>query len=111
MMMMLIKSVMSCNVFMFTAMVSVLDEAVGNVTDLLQKYGLYDDSLIIFHADVSNIYIYKLVIWVAAASMSSVYVRSSICVLTMFSIMILMYTSNDNLFANVQSIYVLGWIV
>ena len=34
-------------------MVSALDEAIGNITDQLRESGLYDDTLIVFTADVS----------------------------------------------------------
>ena len=34
-------------------MVSALDEAIGNITDQLRETGLYDDTLIVFTADVS----------------------------------------------------------
>jgi predicted AlkP superfamily pyrophosphatase or phosphodiesterase len=34
-------------------MVTAMDDAIGNVTESLKHYGLYDDTLIIFTADVS----------------------------------------------------------
>lgn len=34
-------------------MVSALDEAIGNITRQLQESGLYDETLIVFTADVS----------------------------------------------------------
>ena len=36
----------------FSGMVSILDEAIGNITDSLKQNGLYDDTVIIFSADV-----------------------------------------------------------
>jgi hypothetical protein len=43
------------------AMVSALDEAVGNVTDLLEARGLLDDTLIVFLSDVSLNRIYTFI--------------------------------------------------
>ena len=40
-------------------MVSALDDAIGNVTQSLKDHGLYDDTLIIFSADVSINMVYS----------------------------------------------------
>ncbi len=33
-------------------MVSAMDEAVGNITDTLKEHGMFDDTIILFTADV-----------------------------------------------------------
>lgn len=38
-------------------MVSALDEAIGNITDQLRESGMYDDTLIVFTSDVSQVHI------------------------------------------------------
>ena len=41
-------------VLRLSAMVTVLDEAIGHVTDALKKKGLYEDSVVVFMSDVSE---------------------------------------------------------
>ena len=35
-------------------MVTAMDEAIGNITETLKKKGIFNETLIIFTADVSN---------------------------------------------------------
>ena len=61
-------------------MVSLMDEAIGNITSALKSHGLYENSLIIFMSDVSTI-------------TSSAYSKSSVQGVKIYSLIELIHQS------------------